>query len=84
VVVLVVLNCSLYLILFEIHSLLHFLHKLCVYCQLPSVERKVLVFGLVQQVKRVASETIDVDSLLWISYEYLLDYVSGFWRQEFG
>lgn len=83
-VVLVVLDGLLDHFAAETHLRLHFGHELGVYSRLLRVEGEVAVFRLVQLVKWVLAEAVDIDSVLRVSYKDFGDDVFCFGRQKLG
>ena len=64
------------------HRVLHLLNELRVHCQLARMVGEILVFGLVELVEGVTSQSIDVDALVRVSYEYFAQNVLRVRREE--
>ena len=65
----IVLNSLFDKLLIESHLDLHFCNQLLVHVQFLRMETEVLILGLVRQVKRVSTDSINVDSLFRISHK---------------
>lgn len=81
---LVVLNGLLYHFAAETHLRFHFRDEFGVHCRLLRVKAEVVVFRLVQLVKWVLAEAVNIYSLLRISYKDFGDNVFRFGRKKFG
>ena len=65
----IVLNSLFDKLLIESHLDFHFCNQLLVHVQFLRMETEVLILGLVRQVKRVSTDSINVDPLFRISHK---------------
>ena len=65
----IVLNSLFDKLLIESHLDLHFCNQLLVHVQFLRMETEILIFRLMRQVKRVSTDSINVDSLFRISHK---------------
>lgn len=83
-VVLIVDDCLFAQVPVESHLSLHLCDKFYVSTELFGMKSKIIVFGLIELVKRVLAKSFDVDTWFRVSLENLWQYVFSFWREELG